>query len=66
MQRKIMEINEGKWHLVCIKKDGDVNPYRLYKVWYDMGKHRKLIVKYGEWESVVAWMWDHMVRGMDY
>lgn len=65
-QRKIMEINEGRWHLVCIKAEGVNNPYRLYRVWWDGGNHRKLLAKYADIESIMCWLYDHMVRGMEY
>ena len=52
-QRKIMEISEGKWQYVCIKTDEEINPYRLYRVWWDSGKHRKLITSYGEFGSIM-------------
>lgn len=29
------------------------NPYRLYRTWYDMGKHRKLVAEYANFESVL-------------
>lgn len=52
-QRKIMEISEGKWQYVCIKTDEEINPYRLYRVWWDRGNHRKLITRYGEFGSIM-------------
>lgn len=52
--RKILEINEDGLHVVCIKTEADkVNPYRLYKVWWNGGWHRKLIVKYADFNSVL-------------
>ena len=29
------------------------NPYRLYRTWYNMGNHRKLIAEYANFESVL-------------
>lgn len=52
-QKKIMEIHEGKWHLICIKTDEKINPFRLYRVWWDRGKHRKMIVKYADFQSIM-------------
>ena len=52
-QRKILEISEGKWQYVCIKTDEEINPYRLYRVWWDRGNHRKLITRYGEFGSIM-------------
>lgn len=53
-QRKILEINDSGLHLICIKTDESVNPYRLYDVWYDLGTHKKLIAKYADLASVLA------------
>lgn len=55
MKRKVMEIHENGMNLVCIKDDGDkYNPYKLYHVWYNQGKHRKQIAKYGDFYSVIC------------
>lgn len=52
--RKVLTINENGLHLECIKDmTTNRNPYKLYKVWWDMGDHRKLIVKYQDFESVL-------------
>lgn len=56
-QKKIMEVNDSGLHLVCMKTDDPHNPYRLYDVWHDMGKHQKLIVKYADFESVICWLY---------
>lgn len=48
-----MEIHEGNWHYICIKTDDKTNPYRLYKTWWNMGNHRKLINKYGDFSSIM-------------
>lgn len=52
-QHKILEIHEDKWHYVCVKTDEKPNPYRLYKTWWNMGNHRKLINKYGDFSSIM-------------
>ena len=52
--RKVLEINEDGIHVVCIKTEADkVNPYKLYKVWWDQGWHRKELTRYGEFKSVL-------------
>ena len=51
---KVMEVHANGHHLECIKDNSQtVNPYRLYKVWWDCGKHRKLIAKYADIVSVM-------------
>ena len=57
--RKVLEINENGLHLECIKDyNAKYNPYRLYRVWWDGGWHRKLIDKFGDFQSVVAEVYD--------
>lgn len=52
--RKVLEINENGLHLECIKDyTSKYNPYRLYRVWWDGGWHRNLLVKYAEFDSVL-------------
>lgn len=51
--RKVLEINDGGAHLVCIKYNGEVNPFRLYRVWWDYGWHRKEITRYGDLTSIM-------------
>lgn len=54
MTRKVMTINEKGLHLECIKDNSDkVNPYRLYRVWWDQGNHRRLIAKYADMNSIL-------------
>lgn len=53
MTRKIMDISDGNVRLICIKTDDKYNPYRLYKVWWDNGYHRKQIDKYGDLSNVM-------------
>lgn len=52
--RKIMEINDGGVHLVCIKYIGQRNPFRLYRVWWDYGWHRKEITRYADLKSIAC------------
>lgn len=59
-QSKIMEVNDCGIHLECIKTDDQNNPYRLYRVWWNQGNHRKLIDKYGDFHSVIEWMYQNI------
>ena len=57
--RKILTINENGLHLECIKDYSDkVNPYRLYRVWWDQGNHRRLIDKFANLQSVICEIYD--------
>lgn len=54
--RKLLDINHNGVHLVCIHRDkpGEANPFRLYQISYDgFSFHRKQIVKYGDFQSVL-------------
>ena len=68
---KVLDIN-CFIHLVCIRHVGDVNPYRLYAVIYEKDKygyttpHRKLIAKYGNFESVLCMINDLYMSGLQH
>lgn len=54
-----MEVSVSGKTYVCIEHlDGRVNPFWLYREWWDQGKHRKLIVKYGDAVSVLYHLTD--------
>ena len=55
--RKVLEISDYEWQFECIKKEGDINPYRLYKLWWENGgRHRKQIAKYADLYSVISYL----------
>ena len=56
MIRKVLSINEGGQHIECIKDDSQTNPYRVIVKWYDGGWHRRTVVKYGNFESVICYL----------
>lgn len=49
--RKVLEINDCGHHLEVLNEDGNSCPYRIIKVWYSMGWHRKTLVKYSDLNS---------------
>lgn len=51
--RKVIEVSDGSYQFVCIKTDEEINPYRLYRTWWDMGKHRRLIGRYDSIDSTL-------------
>lgn len=52
--RKVISINENGLHVECIKHEADkINPYRLYKVWWDGGWHRKELTRYAGLKDVL-------------
>ena len=49
---KIMEVHEcGVW-LVANYEEGP-DPYRLYEIWWNQGRHRRLIAKYRKFASLM-------------
>lgn len=64
--RKIMELNDLGHHIEVIKEDGQTNPYRIIRVWYDMGWHRKTLEKYCCLDSVLYYIHEYFknVPGM--
>lgn len=52
-----LSVCENGKHFVCIRcNDGSVNPYKLYHKWYDRGWHKKKVVEYGDFESVLYYL----------
>ena len=52
--QKVLDICvEGVW-LECIRhNDTNHNPYKLYRCWWNCGKHRKKIQEYQNFVSVI-------------
>lgn len=60
---KILDYCNNGFRLVCIKHLEDkTNPYRVYRVWYDMGWHRKELVRYADALSVMCYAADLVKR----
>lgn len=51
--KKILDMHDKGVHIICMKDDNKINPYRIYNCYYDKGEHRKLIDKYADFESVL-------------
>ena len=57
MARQIMKISEENMHFICVKDDKQrFNPYRIYETWYDRGNHRKLVISYADFASVLEYL----------
>ena len=64
MKRKVMDVSAGGYGIVCIHdEEAKRNPYKLYRVWYDRGKHQKKITEYDNFASVAAHLWKMAVDG---
>lgn len=51
---QVMNICEGGHHWVCIYDTAAKrNPYKLYQKWYDMGWHKRKVVEYADFQSVL-------------
>ena len=51
---QVMNICERGHHWVCIYDTAAKhNPYKLYQKWYDMGWHKRKVVEYADFQSVL-------------
>ena len=62
MTRKVMDIMTPGCHLICLQMDDKRNPYHIYTV---CGNHRKQLIKYADFISVVSFIKDFFLEGMD-
>lgn len=62
--RKIGELrNRERAIKICLDENAKRNPYKIYQVWYNMGKHQRLLDAYGDFNSVVCWINENMWEG---
>lgn len=54
--------NQGFSIKVLYDSEDKNNPYRVYRVWYG---HRRLLVKYADYYSVICFLHDIYREGMD-
>ena len=68
-QKKILDINEGGRHLVCIQQTdrGVTNPYSIYVIISPTGApvRRRLLSKYEDFMSVIYFLRDFYLSGLD-
>lgn len=68
-RKKIIDVNEGKCHLVCIQDTSPLttNPYQVYIVISPTGApvRKRLLIKYADFISVLCFIRDFYVHGMD-
>ena len=68
-QQKILDVNEGRMHLICIKHfdRSDYNPYKVYAVISVPGSpvRKRLLTKYGDFVSVLCFIKDFYLDGLD-
>jgi len=54
---KVLDVCESGCWLICVKDcTGKMNPYRLYRKYYEPGKgyRRKMVAKYADFISVIC------------
>lgn len=61
-QKKVMDIHLDGFHLVCIRTSDIFNPFRVYKV---TAGSRRQIAKYADFFSVVCFIKDLYLDGVD-
>lgn len=60
-KHKVLDINACGVSLKGYYEEGKRNPWRLYKIWWDQGEHRKLLVEYANFISVSMYI-DQLFR----
>lgn len=53
---QVMKLNVCGAAFVCTFTPERSNAYRLYRTWYDCGTHRKLLVEYANFQSVLFYL----------
>lgn len=53
---KVMELCVNGVHLVVKKVADPVNPYRVYRVWWEQGTHREQLNKYADFNSALCFI----------
>ena len=62
MTRKVADIRTPGCHLICLQMDDKYNPYHIYTV---CSSHRKQLTKYADFISVVCFIREFYLDGMD-
>ena len=67
MAKKIIDINEGRKHLVCYRTNEKFNQYSVYMVISPTGSpvRKRLIIKYADFMSVLYFIRDFYLYGLD-
>lgn len=62
MSKKALGINLDGCRIDCIRTEDKRNPFRVYRIG---GGHRIMIAKYGDFMSVLHFLKDFYLEGMD-
>lgn len=61
--RKIGEIRSNITFIIKVDDEDRINPYKVYRRWYDGGWHQKQAAKYGNLHSCLLYIEDRVIRG---
>ena len=57
MTQTVLKLDHNGTHIIVIKDNtAQINPYRIYRKWYEYGWHRELVTKYADFDSVLYWL----------
>ena len=54
--RKIFECSFGGQYVVIIYHDGETNPFRIYRKYWNGGWHKKILEKYADFNSCLCFI----------
>lgn len=57
--RKIFDSIYCGYHITIEYHDGKTNPYRIFRNWYNQGKHKKQLAKYANFGSCLDFIRDY-------
>ena len=58
--RKIMEISNSRCTLKAYHDPGKLNPYKVYRVYYDRGWHKRKLNEYADFNSILCFIKEYM------
>ena len=53
---QVLKMNVLGWAFVCTLTPGRVNPFRLYRTWWDNGQHKKMVGEWANFQSVLCYL----------
>lgn len=59
---KCLDITVEGRHFVCTFTPAQRNPYQLYSKWYEQGWHKRKLVEYANFYSVLCWLKEYAER----
>lgn len=53
---QVLKMNVQGVAFVCTFTPSRSNAYRLYRTWWDMGQHKKMVAEYANFQSVLCYL----------